>query len=469
MTAKKTKVTEHPNYEEIVSALRAGVVPRVVADRYGMSGETLRAGWRQNRVRLGTPAIIAQGDVPSVSIEGDAVGQATSRVFTEDEAGSLSPADLLRGWQLDPELWEIVDGSLIVNRWQPVPDGSWNYQYKARVQRVRPGDADVELPPLVSVDVRVRTVRTTRAQTDLATCIVYPDAQISYWRDAAEVWRTTHDEAALDIARQVTAAVEAAHGIDTLVDLGDFLDATHFGRYRSAPAQVDRQGFRRAVARGQQELAARAQLAPNAKRVLLPGNHDQRVVNWLVDNAPFLLGFTRPGDADPMLSIEWLLQTEAHGWEVAAAYPEGVYWLAPNLRAVHGWVAKGVPGASAAEYLKEEVSTIFGHTPRAQTVYRTIARGNGGRTYVAHTPGGLMRVDGAVPSGSTAITIQGDPQCARGEKWDQGLSVVFYDPAGRTVPLVEHVPIFGGRAVWRGRVFEADVDPDGAPAAALAA
>jgi hypothetical protein len=127
-----------------------------------------------------------------------------------------------------------------------------------------------------------------------------------------------------------------------------------------------------------------------------------------------------------------------------------------------------VPGASAAEYLRDEVSTIFGHTPRAQTAYRTIARGNGGRTYLAHTPGGLMRVDGATPSGSTAITIKGDPQLARGEKWDQGISVVFYDPAGRTVPLVEHVPIFGGRAVWRGRVFEADVDADGAPVPAAA-
>lgn len=460
------RINDRDDLPEIITALADGTPTRQVAKDFGIKYETLRSWWRNNREDYGGPAPAAKlsGQVPTVSLAGDGTGSATSRVFSEEEAGSLSPADLLRGWQLDPDQWEIIDGTVGVNRWQPVPDGPWNYQYKARVRRiVSEEEAADELPPVVSVDVRVRTPRVKRTATDLSVAIIYPDAQISFWRDGDETWRTTHDEAALCISRQVTAAVEAAHGIDTLVDLGDFLDATHFSRHRSAPAQIDRQGFRRAVARGQQELATRAQLAPNARRVLIPGNHDQRVILWLTDNAPFLLGFARPGDAHPVFSIEWLLETEKHGWEVAAAYPEGCHWLAPNLRAIHGWVAKGVPGASSAEYLREEVSTIFGHTPRAQTVYRTIARGEGGRTYVAHTPGGLMRVDGAVPSGTTAITIKGDPQCSRGEKWDQGLSVVFYDPEGKTVPLIEHVPIFGGRAVWHGQVFEADVDVDGNP------
>ena len=72
-----------------------------------------------------------------------------------------------------------------------------------------------------------------------------------------------------------------------------------------------------------------------------------------------------------------------------------------------------------------------------------------------------MRVDGAVPSGSTGTRITGDPALSRGERWDQGLSVVFYDPDGRTVPCIETVPIFGGRAVWRGRIYTATVDVDG--------
>lgn len=72
-----------------------------------------------------------------------------------------------------------------------------------------------------------------------------------------------------------------------------------------------------------------------------------------------------------------------------------------------------------------------------------------------------MRVDGAVPSANTGITVAGDPVLKRGEKWDQGLSVIFYDPEGTTVPFIETVPIFGGRAVWRGRVYTASCDADG--------
>jgi hypothetical protein len=310
--------------------------------------------------------------------------------------------------------------------------------------------------------VTVRKDTRRRTPTDLSVAMIYPDAQISYWRDDDEVWRTSHDEAALDISRQITADVQAQHGIDTLVDLGDFLDATSFSRHRSQAAFGDRHAFRRSVARGQQELAARTALAPDADRWLIPGNHENRITNWLTDNAAWLLGLNI-GDADPILSLEWLLQTSDHGWRVAEAYPEGAVWLTPNLRCIHGTVAKGRPGYTAGEYLAEEVSTIAGHHPRTQTAYRTTARHGQTRTYVAHLPSGLMRVDGAVPSATTGSTPAGDPVLGKGEKWEQGVSVVFYDPEGHTVPYIEHVPIFGGRAVWRGRIYAASVDVDGNP------
>jgi hypothetical protein len=400
----------------------------------------------------------------SVELAGT-TGTATSKVYVGGPAETLSDDDLLRGWMLDPDEWEITPDTLRVNRWQQrgmsdYDDAIWCYQYKASVRKRTTDSELADLPPLVRTEVKVRTVRKKRVATDLACAVVFPDAQISYWRGDDEAWRTTHDEAALDISLQVLADVEAEHGVTTVVDLGDFLDCTHMSRHRSAPSQVDRLGFKRSVARGQQELAARTALTPNATRHLIPGNHENRINLWLTDNAPFLMGLT-VDDTDPVLSLEWLLQTRTHGWEVADAYPEGVVWLNDNTRCIHGWVAKGVPGASAAEYLKDECNTIFGHTPRAQTVQRTVARHGNSSTYVAHTAGGLMRVDGAVPSGSTGIRVTGDPVLARGEKWDQGLSVIFYDPEGTTVPFIETVPIFGGRAVWRGRVYTASCDADG--------
>jgi hypothetical protein len=392
-------------------------------------------------------------------------GQGTSAVYFGGPDRTISEDELIRGWGLEPDEWEL-DGPLGVNRWQQrgesdLEEAIWCYQYKARLRR-RLFDHELEdIPPLVKVEVKVRTVRKKRQQSDLKTAIILPDSQISYWRDENDVWRTTHDEAALDISRQVIADCEAEHGVDVVVDLGDFLDATHFSRHRSAPSQVDRFGFKKAVARAQQELAARTALTPNAERHLIPGNHEQRIVNWMVDNqAGFLMGLSPDGRA-PMLSLEWLLQTEEHGWQVAEAYPEGAVYLNHNTVCIHGTSAKGTPGATAAEYLKQEISTFFGHTPRAATLYRTVARHGQTRTYVASTAGGLMKVSGDVPSGFSGIKITGDPALARGTAWDQGLSVVFYDPEGHTVPFVETINIFSGKAVWRGRVYEASCDADG--------
>ena len=43
---------------------------------------------------------------------------------------------LLEGWRLDPEFWEIIDESLVANRWQQ-HEGSdlWLHQYKARLRK----------------------------------------------------------------------------------------------------------------------------------------------------------------------------------------------------------------------------------------------------------------------------------------------------------------------------------------------
>jgi hypothetical protein len=411
-------------------------------------------------VRLDEHAAVTAGDRVAVELEGN-TGSGVSKVYVGTQADELTHDDLLRGWQLDPSHWEIV-GPLRVNRWvQNAEAGTWCYQYRANVQARTVDLTDIE--PLVNVKVTVRKDTRRRTPTDLSVAVIYPDAQISYWRDDDEAWRTSHDEGALDISRQITADVQAQHGIDALVDLGDFLDATSFSSHRSQAAFGDRHAFRKSVARGQQELAARTALAPDATRHLIPGNHENRITNWLTDNAPWLLGVSIDG-GDPMLSLEWLLQTEHNGWQVADAYPEGVVWLTPSLRCIHGHIAKGRPGQTAGEYLAEEVSTIAGHHPRTQTAYRTTARHGHTRTYLSHLPSGLMRVDGAVPSASTSSTVAGDPTLGKGEKWEQGVSVVFYDAdEGATVPYIEHVPIFGGRAVWRGRIYQASVDPDGHP------
>jgi hypothetical protein len=138
-----------------------------------------------------------------------------------------------------------------------------------------------------------------------------------------------------------------------------------------------------------------------------------------------------------------------------------VLWLNPNTRIIHGTIANAKPGITLTKLLTEEVNTIQGHTPHGGTAYRTVARGGTTRTYVAHIVPGFMRTDGKVPAADSKSDDWGVPSDCDGKPWEQGFSIIFYDTEGRTVPHIEYIPIFGGRAVWRGKIYEARCDVDG--------
>ncbi len=81
---------------------------------------------------------------------------------------------LLEGWRLDPEFWEIIDESLVANRWQQ-KEGSdlWLHQYKARLRKRRAAaQANVaELLAGLSKYKRKPTAATGRADTGPVFCL----------------------------------------------------------------------------------------------------------------------------------------------------------------------------------------------------------------------------------------------------------------------------------------------------------
>lgn len=306
-----------------------------------------------------------------------------------------------------------------------------------------------------------------RSIEGMETAVIFPDAQMSYWQDRDGTWRTTHDESALDVSMQILADVEAEHGVDVVVDLGDLVDLPFFSTHPSPLAMLKLESFNRTLNRGHQLLAARTALTPSARlRRWIRGNHEQRFIEFLAKFAPQLVGLVLPGQAmdSPVLSLPFLMRLDEIGWvmDAESSYPNDVLWLTHNLRCIHGTIGKTKVGDTLNAYLTEgDFSTIAGHTPHAGLGYRTVSSNGRTRTYLAHTPGGFMRVDGAVPSQSTKNNDWGEPSKSDGVRWEQGFSVVHYDPQGSVVPQIEHIAIFGGHAVWRGKEYVARVDVDG--------
>lgn len=448
-----------------------------IASEYGLSKDALWGWWRRQRSVQPQEAVVAparavRAENPRVTLEGSD-GTAISKIYTESDADKLTNDDLLSGWKLDASEWEIVDGTVGVNRWMTSSldhdTGEWvehwNYQYKARVRRISGDSAPLRHAPPVVVKVNTPSRVPRRAVTDQRVAVLWMDAQIGYWQDPVDgVWHTIHDEGALDIALQVAIDLEAEHGIDEQVDVGDLFDLPMFSKHRSAPSLVSPAAFQKAIDRVAVLLAERRAISPNSRCRWIRGNHEARITNYLIDTGSPLLGVRRAGETTPLLSLDSLVNASSQGWEyVAAPYPAGAVWLNHNTVVRHGEFA----GDDAArKYLRNEVNTCAGHTPRIQLAHRTVPRiGDNGRsatrTFASAVGGGFMRVDNRVPPGRfSGVDDSGRPGEAA-LPWQQGFWVATYSEDGHMVPRFEYVIITSGRADFRGRVYLARVDADG--------
>jgi hypothetical protein len=293
---------------------------------------------------------------------------------------------------------------------------------------------------------------------------VYPDCQIWYWQDRDGIWRTTHDEAAMDVALQVQAAVQKTLGIDDLVNLGDLMDNAAFTSHRTALAMKGSKPTQKSINRSGRFLVQCGEISPEARKKLIKGNHEDRIDRWLEEFGENVIGVHAYGEDEPMMSLSKWLGLKKSGWDVIGPYPAAQLDLSPNLRCKHGPHAKSGAGETARAWLADgEVSTIAGHSPHAQVLRKTLVRNGKERTFIAYLPSSLCKVTGCVPSQWTGSDDYGQPDEKAFQPWEQGVGIVHYDPRGHSVPRVEHIPIFGGRAVWRDQVFTASVDPDGNP------
>lgn len=279
------------------------------------------------------------------------------------------------------------------------------------------------------------------------TCVVVPDMQVGYFRNAAGDLEPIHDERAIVVMLAACADVNP----DLVVLVGDNADFAEFGKYRLTPA------FQRTTQATIDRLAMFCaelrRAAPRARIVWLAGNHEERLPNMLLDNAAAAFGLRQGNTPEswPVMSVPFLCHFDRFDVEYLPGYPASSFWINERLRVIHGHKVKS-GGSTAHAYLAtEKVSTLFGHVHRREYGARTREDHDGAKEIMAASPGCLARIDGVVPSTKGGTDLDGRPVPIV-EDWQQGFAVVRYEPGdGRFV--YDNVAIHDGWAMCHGREY----------------
>lgn len=250
------------------------------------------------------------------------------------------------------------------------------------------------------------------------------DTQIGFRRLADGTLDPFHDDAAMAVF--VDAAVKMQP--DKIQILGDFLDLASQGRFAQEASFA--QTTQESLNRGHQFLATLRAACPDAEIVVIEGNHDKRMQNFIEANAVAAFGLKRAGlpDSWPVMSLPYLLRLDELNVQYVDAYPAATDWDNDTTRNIHGTKANS-RGSTTSQYVFElpHLNTWAGHTHRVEVTYRSVmgARGEAVESYSAN-PGCLCRVDGAVPSVNGAIGADGT--AARiVENWQQGFGLAYYN------------------------------------------
>lgn len=285
------------------------------------------------------------------------------------------------------------------------------------------------------------------------TAVVLPDPQIGYRLFEDTGLDPFHDEAAMSVALQILTAEQHDSGVEQVVNLGDYLDLPAQGKYEQEASFAFT--TQHAVDRGHLFAAHQRAAAPNAKVVILEGNHDRRMQKFIQANALSSFGLRRANlpESWPVMSLPYLMRLDELDVHYIDAYPAGMWWINDKLRAIHGdKVNSG--GSTAMKYTNEmpHISTIFGHIHRQEIQSKTTFDREGKIKVMGISPGCLCRIDGHVPSVKGSVGIDGKP-VTYWENWQQGIAIVRYKDEGSF--HVDLIHIDDGKTLYKGQEFVA--------------
>ena len=361
-------------------------------------------------------ATLSKADPPSVEVRGD---QATAVLPEGAAIGDLDA--LLARFKLDPAEW-IVD-KVKANQWT---SGSQvceqlTAHLSATLARRLPRAARTDGPKYDS-----RTVPEGVVVSDGRPKLVVqlPDQQAPY-----------HDKA----LHELVCEWLSDHQPQAVVLSGDLFDFPSLSKYRKNLKMYTR--AQESLDAGYSVIRDYREAAYLCKEwVLLEGNHEVRLQNYLLDiGAEELVALRRAGepvDVPGVLSLQRLARLDELGVRVSespyGAYPYPKYELTPDFDIYHGWAVRPEAGSSAlATITKTGKSAGVGHTHRAGI----ITLNNPVRK--------LIGVEAA-----TLAKIEGGLGYEVAPNWENGFAVYRVYPNGLVHPSLAFYR--DGTLVWEG-------------------
>jgi hypothetical protein len=349
---------------------------------------------------------------------------------------------MLRNRGLDPDEWYIDDFTII--DWEGLQKGGRNktklFYTKFRAKRRHP--ELLLLPPRADGWTPVRPVpKSLAAQGAPELVVIVGDQQAPF-----------HDQRLHELFLQWLINNAPERG----VNLGDLMDFPDISRHKPDPENI---AYAQECLQSGYEINRDYRGAsPETEWEWMPGNHDWRLRDYVLNNAPLIAGLRRvdtpesPGEA--VHGVQFLTRTDELG--IKFIDPRGPYDLAQvqlskNLAVRHGWLVRQRGGESAYKSLeKTGYSILVGHTHRQALVQHTVPEIDGTPSQLLAAEVGCMcRLDTEADRDAKGRRF---PSYTPMADWQRGFATAMVYPDGKfKVDLASYV---NGVLLWQDQRYE---------------
>lgn len=341
--------------------------------------------------------------------------------------------ELIEAFDIDTEKWKVK--SFIAEKWDSATNELEKFLIRASfVERKELSDK-----PITPIEVTIETEEKApkRAHRTLRRTMALFDLHVGFARNfrSGELI-PFHNREALSVALEVATLSQP----DTIVFGGDLLDMSEWSeKFILEP------GFyfttQNALIECAWWIAKFKQRCPNAKLVMLAGNHEKRL-QILVTKRLIAMAMLSPADDldNPLTSIDNLLGLSRMGVEYIDDYPDGAYFVAKDTVIEHGSVARARPGATASAVVDQRnFNVIFGHKHSIEMASKNVESWAGRRVIRAACAGCLCKLDGTVPGSN------------KNSQWQNGIAEIIHDD--ETAYAINQILIENGGAIYNGEMI----------------